>query len=507
MTIDVGSVWNTTIIACKHLNEKLESLKDNIPAEINKECEQDMNLIESNFNIMIQFWRRHLIIAQDAFCGMMLVGIECITNFYQAGAIDTDLDANPIRMTLNPLYLINYSVEQVEALICAEIIQLAMDYPSRFANINRTIDEETHKDLMHAASVSSLEMVKNDLIIKPGNRSNGKCFLQIPSDAYTLEDLRVDKELSHNVNANGSESLEYYYSVYTNKKKDPSNQNCTGENEQSDSNSNNKQSQGLDMGLINKNQKNIPSNASNNAGKPTHRWENSKHKDENASKIKMLVQKAYDQTSPSSRGLMPAELAESIRIMLKPPQISWKQRIPKNIGQLPHDYHKTNLRPCRMFPDRLDKYGKLPDHLVRVVVGLDTSGSVDNETIDYLLSEIFNLLKEYKTEVTLIQCDSEICGEPKIIRSINDWDGEICGRGGTCFTPVFEYVNNNPKFRDALFIYLTDGYGEGSVPKPKVAKMMWIVKNDSDYISVDEPWGTVDYLKNDPGYVEKFKNR
>ena len=41
----------------------------------------------------------------------------------------------------------------------------------------------------------------------------------------------------------------------------------------------------------------------------------------------------------------------------------------------------------------------------------------------------------------------------------NEIKTKVKGRGGTCFTPVIEFVNRDKYYRDALLIYFTDGYG------------------------------------------------
>ena len=67
---------------------------------------------------------------------------------------------------------------------------------------------------------------------------------------------------------------------------------------------------------------------------------------------------------------------------------------------------------------------------------------------------------------------------------------KVAGRGGTWFSPVIEYVNNDKYFRDALLIYFTDGYGEEKIPKPKTYRNIWVL-TESDYLSVENPYGLV----------------
>ena len=75
------------------------------------------------------------------------------------------------------------------------------------------------------------------------------------------------------------------------------------------------------------------------------------------------------------------------------------------------------------------------------------------------------------------------------VRTIEDLQKKVAGRGGTCFTPVIEFINNNKYFRDALLIYFTDGFGERDIPKPRTYRNLWVVLNNADNLSLKEPYG------------------
>jgi len=495
MAVDINSLWNQSKATIKAANTLLSdpSISDDDKL---KSFEQFKSILETNFVELSKFWRRHLIIARDQFYGLMLVNMDIVLDFNIDGVVDTDISKTPIVIKLNPLYMENYIIENVEAILCSEIIQLAMDYPTRFSNLNVQRDQAKHEALVHAASISAMELVKNQIHIKSVNTSKDSSHLRIPADAYTLSDIRSDT----NRNIEQDKALEYYFAIWNNADEKNKSNNGKGLSRPN--------SQGLDgkNDFRDRNQK-LPSTPNNRNGVKCHQWENDKDKEETRTKIKGLVQSTLNNMNSESRGLMPGQLKEEIELLLAPPQIPWQKRIPKFIGQLPYKHRKTRLRPNRKMPERLDKMGQLPDHIVKIVIGMDTSGSVDNITAQYFLNEIFGILKKYPTQITLIQCDAEIQGEPIIMRSPSDWPGETYGHGGTAFTPVFEYVNAHD-FRDAFFIYLTDGYGEARVPKPRVAKMMWVVKNNDKYLSVEEPYGLVEFLKDDPNYTQYLeKNR
>ena len=73
---------------------------------------------------------------------------------------------------------------------------------------------------------------------------------------------------------------------------------------------------------------------------------------------------------------------------------------------------------------------KLNDHVCELVVAIDTSGSMDNDTISYCMNEVFNIIKEQDAKVSIIECDCKITRiyEAKSPRDIKP---EVCGRGGS----------------------------------------------------------------------------
>jgi hypothetical protein len=84
--------------------------------------------------------------------------------------------------------------------------------------------------------------------------------------------------------------------------------------------------------------------------------------------------------------------------------------------------------------------------------------------------------------------DNEMCNLIKDIKS------RINTRGGTKFTPVFEYAN---KHKVNLLIYFTDGKGEEKLLTiPKGYKTLWVISGRGDKLSLKEAYGPVKKLKN-----------
>jgi predicted metal-dependent peptidase len=158
------------------------------------------------------------------------------------------------------------------------------------------------------------------------------------------------------------------------------------------------------------------------------------------------------------------------------------------------------MRLNRRQPYRSDLRGSFPDRIVEIVCVFDTSGSMSKEDLTACMNEVFNITKSFNTIITVIECDTRINNIYTVKKSA-DIRTEMKGRGGTYFTPAIEYINGDSEFcgrsvpkgryRNALMVYFTDGYGEREIPKPLTHRNLWVIMNDEKNLSVREPYGKV----------------
>ena len=130
----------------------------------------------------------------------------------------------------------------------------------------------------------------------------------------------------------------------------------------------------------------------------------------------------------------------------------------------------------------LERYGSMPlvepleyrevRRLEELVIAMDTSGSCSLEIVGKFLAETYKILASQenffrKMKVYFIQCDC-IVQDVTRIESREDWLDyakkiRIQGRGGTDFTPVFDYVRKLRETRELkelkALLYFTDGDG------------------------------------------------
>lgn len=121
-----------------------------------------------------------------------------------------------------------------------------------------------------------------------------------------------------------------------------------------------------------------------------------------------------------------------------------------------------------------------------VVIGVDTSGSVGGPELAEFEGHLNAILDQCKPEkVTVVYCDARV-------GSVDEYAPDelparfknVTGGGGTDFTPVFEYVDEQGIEPDVL-VYLTDGYG-GCAARTPDYPVVWLTTGKEEF-----PFGDV----------------
>lgn len=139
----------------------------------------------------------------------------------------------------------------------------------------------------------------------------------------------------------------------------------------------------------------------------------------------------------------------------------------------------TWLRPSRRFPERL---GELPGRSrrpprPRLLVGLDTSASMDAAAMSAALSEIRRLARH--AEPTIVEIDAAV---HRVHRDLHV--EVVTGGGDTDFEPLFG-LSNTTGF-DGI-VYFTDGIGLVRAAAPR-QPVLWVIVGDAAF---DAPFGTI----------------
>lgn len=138
--------------------------------------------------------------------------------------------------------------------------------------------------------------------------------------------------------------------------------------------------------------------------------------------------------------------------------------------------------------------------LEELVIAIDTSGSCSRETVSRFLLETWQILSSQenffrKMNVYFIQCDCLI-QDVTCIRCREDWMDYarkvvIQGRGGTDFTPVFDYIETLRKSKALknlkALLYFTDG--DGAYPsRPPDYETAFVLLKESGHPELIPKW-------------------
>ena len=175
-------------------------------------------------------------------------------------------------------------------------------------------------------------------------------------------------------------------------------------------------------------------------------------------------------------------------------ELPWNLYLKKIMGTIEANKKKTITRRSRRQPNRLDLRGELRNHKAEIAVAIDISGSISDEEFKQAIKEVLSIVKNHNHEITIIECDREIKRAYKV-KKLKDVQDRISTGGGTEFSPVFEYLNNNKIKKYNMLIYFTDGKGETELKvKPKGYKVLWVISGKGDKISLKNPYGAVKNL-------------
>jgi predicted metal-dependent peptidase len=110
----------------------------------------------------------------------------------------------------------------------------------------------------------------------------------------------------------------------------------------------------------------------------------------------------------------------------------------------------------------------------RMVVALDTSGSITRDVMEAFFSEIHGIWR-LGSEIIVVECDDTI---GKVYPYEGRLPEKLSGGGATAFEPVFAWMRAQRRRFDGL-IYLTDGRGPAPTT-PALCRVLWVLQRGGD---------------------------
>ena len=169
-------------------------------------------------------------------------------------------------------------------------------------------------------------------------------------------------------------------------------------------------------------------------------------------------------TTAKSQGKLSGSLQRFMEEAAKP-QVDWRDQLRRFVTQISKDDYSW-ARPNRRY---LSAGFYLPtlysESMGDIVIGIDTSGSIDDKTLQTFGSEIRALTAAVRpTKVHVVYCDAEV-NHVDTFGPYDEMRFAAHGGGGTAFKPVFDYVEANQLAPECL-VYLTDLYGDHGFASP-----------------------------------------
>jgi predicted metal-dependent peptidase len=166
----------------------------------------------------------------------------------------------------------------------------------------------------------------------------------------------------------------------------------------------------------------------------------------------------------AGRGTVSANLQAEIDRLTATAKVDWRQETAdfvKSAISTRNDWSRSSRRKAL---EAVIHPRRKRDGIGLLVVGRDTSGSIDRTLCAEFTAQINLLCAEVGCEAIVIDCDTEICAEYRVGHG-DEAPLEAKGGGGTSFDPVFARVTQLIEDGEHIagLVYLTDGDGDVSV--------------------------------------------
>jgi predicted metal-dependent peptidase len=173
--------------------------------------------------------------------------------------------------------------------------------------------------------------------------------------------------------------------------------------------------------------------------------------------------------SAKMAGLLPAGWERLINELLRS-EVNWRRLLVALLkGGIGSKVKKTWSRPSRKLPFVYP--GKETLKMDRVLVLVDTSGSISEQELRRFVSEVYGIVRE-RADVVVIPWDAQAY-DPIVLRSQRDIEKlrvGLKGGGGTCILPALKMVDS--KFRDSAMIVIFSDWEIYDIDSSEVQQLL-----------------------------------
>ena len=171
------------------------------------------------------------------------------------------------------------------------------------------------------------------------------------------------------------------------------------------------------------------------------------------------IRAAVMQAAKSSPGSVPAGIKRLLSELTEP-QMDWRELISLKIQSTVKNDYTWARQSRKSIYSNIYLPGLKDDFKLDVAVAIDTSGSMSNEMLRDLVSEVAGIMSQFADFTLHLWCfDTQVYNYVKFTPdTFNDiYDYEVDGGGGTDFTVNWDFMRE-AEIQPERFLMMTDGY-------------------------------------------------
>ena len=197
------------------------------------------------------------------------------------------------------------------------------------------------------------------------------------------------------------------------------------------------------------------------------------------SELERQIIQTRDRVGAKGWGLLPGMIQQAILTIIerRKPSVDWRRSLRLFTASSRRTQIKVNQKKESKRFESLPGLKRYPGLKIKrfqhMLVAIDTSGSVSNEVLSLFFAEIHGMWRQ-GAEVDVIECDAAV---QRVYPYKGRLPKDVCGRGGTRFDPVFEWIKAQRRGKYDGCIYLTDGYAAAPQINPR-CRVLWVVTAD-----------------------------
>jgi predicted metal-dependent peptidase len=179
-------------------------------------------------------------------------------------------------------------------------------------------------------------------------------------------------------------------------------------------------------------------------------------------------------TQAKNHGKLPASIERLVEEITEQ-KVDWRSALRAFMTERAKDDYSWARPNRRYLAAGMYLPGMYSEAMGEVAIGIDTSGSIDQHTLNTFGSEIKAIVDTAKPVLTrVIYCDAEVNHVDEFTPE-QELTFKMHGGGGTDFCPPFELIDEKG-WKPACMVYLTDGYGP--FPPEPPYPTLWVCTTD-----------------------------